>query len=114
VPANEINPRLMPGVSPVAKSFAATWAARRRVGRTSVASIDSDTSITSITVARLRGTRWVSVGPAIAVVSSISAMISTTGGRCRIQPCRFGATRSSSSRFVKRMTRLRRVRCTRT
>ena len=80
----------MPGVSPVTKSFAASCAARSRVGRTSVASIDSDTSITSITVARLRGTRCSAVGPAIAVVSSISAITSTIAGTCRTQPCRLG------------------------
>ncbi len=62
VPANATSPRFTPGVSWSANDFAAACAAARRVGSTSVACIDSDTSITSTTVARLRGTRASAVG----------------------------------------------------
>ncbi len=72
VPANASSPRLMPGVRLSANVFAPAWAAARREGGTSVARIDSDTSIARITVARLRGTRVCANGPAMATVSSSS------------------------------------------
>ena len=62
----------MPGVSWSANCLAASCAAASRLGATSVARIDCDTSITSITTARLRGIRTSLVGPAIATVNSIS------------------------------------------
>ena len=57
VPANDTSPRLTPGVSWSANDLAAACAAASRFGATSVACIDSDTSMASMTVARLRGTR---------------------------------------------------------
>ncbi len=45
--------------------------------------MDCDTSITSITTARLRGMRTSCVGPAIATVSNTSAITSRIAGRCR-------------------------------
>ena len=57
----------MPGVSSSANCLAASCAAASRLGDTSVARIDCDTSITSITTARLRGMRTSCVGPAIAI-----------------------------------------------
>ncbi len=110
-PAKEISPRLMPGVRPSANDLAATCAASRRDGFTSVAFIDSDTSTTSITVARLRGTRCSDVGPASATVSNASAARRNAAGTWRDQRSRLGATFSSSSRFVNRSTRLRRICC---
>ncbi len=62
----------MPGVSSSANCLDASCAAARRFGDTSVARIDCDTSMTSITTARLRGIRTSCVGPAIATVSSTS------------------------------------------
>ena len=70
VPAYSISPRLIPGVSSSANCLAASWAAAIRLGWTSVERIDCDTSITSITTARLRGIRTSFVGPAIAMVNS--------------------------------------------
>ena len=110
VPANDTSPRFTPGVSWSANDFAAACAAASRVGATSVAFIDSDTSITSITVARLRGTFAIACGAASATVSTASAMISATAGTCRTQPGLRGATVSSSSRFVNRTTSRRRRR----
>lgn len=63
VPAYAISPRLMPGVSSSANCLAASWAAAIRLGCTSVARIDCDTSITSITTARLRECGRRSSGP---------------------------------------------------
>ncbi len=97
---------------PLVNWVAADWAASSRVGVTSVASMDSDTSITSITVARLRGTRSSAVGPASDTVSRISDTSSTAAGTCFHQPWRRGATFSSSDRLVKRRVRRRRCRNT--
>ncbi len=108
VPAKDTNPRLIPGVSLSANSFAATFAASSRLGSTSVAFIDSDTSIVSITVARLRGIRCSAVGPVSATVSRISATPSSAGGTCFHQPCRREATRSSTSRLLNRNVSRRR------
>jgi hypothetical protein len=91
--------------------LAASCAAAIRLGDTSVAFIDCDTSITSITTARLRGilTSW--VGPAIAMVNSTSDTISRIVARCRHRDGRLGATLSNSSEFANRCSRLRRDRC---
>ncbi len=83
-----------------ANDFAAACAAASLLGATSVACIESDTSITRTTVARLRGTFASACGPASATVSSATAMSSAAAGRWRYQPGRFGAIRSSSSRLV--------------
>jgi hypothetical protein len=112
VPAKATSPRLMPGVSSSVNRLPASLAAVIRFGATSSDTIDSETSITSITTARLRGMRTASVGPAIAVVSSASAAISSAAGTCRHRVDRLGATRSSTSMLANRITRLRRARCT--
>ena len=103
VAANDDSPRLMPAGSWSAKAEAAVWATCRREGSTSVARIESDTSIVSITVARLRGTCAMPCGPASAIVMSTSATSSSAIGTCRHQPGPLGATRSSSARLVKRI-----------
>ena len=110
VPANATRPRFTPGVSWSANWVAAAWAAANRFGCTSVACMDSDTSMTSTTVARLRGTLASAIGPASATVSTASAAIIAAAGRCRYQPGRRGATRSSSSRLVNAMVSRRRRR----
>ena len=51
-----------------------------------MAAIDSDTSMTSMTTARLRGTRMSDVGPAIAVVSSVSATTDPLGDPKDVTP----------------------------
>ncbi len=110
VPANDTRPRFTPGVSWSANDFAAACAAASRVGETSLAFIDSDTSITSMTVARLRGTFAIACGPASATVSTASAAIIAIAGTWRSRPGRFGATVSSNARFVNRTTSRRRRR----
>ncbi len=104
VPAKATTPRFTPGVSPSMNALPAAWAALSRVGATSVESIDSDTSIANITVARLRGTLCRAVGPANATVSPTRATRNNPVGTCRAHPCRFGATRSSNPRFANRIT----------
>jgi len=105
VPAKAISPRLIPGVNSSANVLAAACAAAIRVGCTSVAVIDGDTSITSITTARLRGMRLSAVGPASAIVSISSAITARTAGRCRHRLDLSGATVSSNSVFAKRSMR---------
>ena len=70
MPAKDTIPRLIPGVRSSTNRVAAFCAAANRLGATSVACMDSDTSIASITVARSRGCRACAVGPAIATVSN--------------------------------------------
>ena len=112
---NFTKPRLMPGVSMSAKWMPASRAASILLGATSVAAIDSETSMTSITTARLRGTRTSWVGPAIAVVSRANAATSRAAGTCRHRRgLRPAATCSSTAIFAKRNTRLDRARCTST
>ena len=110
VPANDTSPRLTPGVSWSANDLAAACAAASLLGATSVACIDSETSITRTTVARLRGTRASACGPANATVSRASATSSAAAGMCRYQPGRFGAILSSSSRLVNASVSRRRRR----
>src|SRR5699024_7745892 len=92
------------------KDRAASCAASKRLGCTSVAFIDKDTSTTNITVARFRGTCSSAVGPARATVNRINDTINSTADTCLVQPCRRGATRSNNSRFEKRIVRFRRIR----
>lgn len=102
---------MIPGVSSSANCLAASWAAAIRLGATSVARIDCDTSITSITTARLRGIRTSFVGPAIAMVNSTSEATSRIAGRCRHVDGRLGATLSSSSMLANRSMRRCRANC---
>ena len=71
--------------------------------------MDSETSMTNITTARLSGIRMFDVGPAIAVVSSTNDVTSRIVGTCRHRPERLGATRSSTSMLANRSTRRRRA-----
>ena len=104
----------MPGVSWSANCLAASCAAASRLGSTSVARIDCETSMVSITTARLRGIRTSWVGPAIAMVSSTSEAISRMADRCRHRLGRLGATLSSSSMLANRRIRFWRAYCTTT
>jgi hypothetical protein len=114
VPANSTSPRLIPGVNSSAKRLPAALAAANRFGATSTAAIDSDTSITSITTARVRGTRTSAVGAAIATTSSTRARAVSTAGRCRSRRRRAGATDSSTVMFANLSARLLRLRVTTT
>ena len=63
---------------------AALWAAARRVGSTSAASIEPDLSVTSITEARSTGTATVACGRANASASApAAAAIRIAGARRR-------------------------------
>ena len=66
--------------------FAATRAASRRVGSTSVAFIDRDTSSASTIVASSRGTLTVAWGRATPTIMNTSATSSVSGGRYRKRP----------------------------
>ena len=99
LPPNSISPRLIPGVSSSANCLPATSAATNRLGDTSVAHIDGETSIINITTARLRGMRTSWAGPAIPTVSSSIAHTNRTAARCRHLLGRLGATVASSSMF---------------
>ena len=92
----------------------ARWAAVIRVGSTSVARIDCDTSTASITVAVSRGTWTARAGRANAMTMSTSASNRHAAARWRRHPGRVGATDASRSTLVKRTAYWRRWRCTRT
>jgi len=81
MPAKDTMPRLIPGVRSLTNWVAACCAAASRFGLTSVASIDSETSMASITVALFRGCLASAVGPAIATVSSTRPTRITAVGR---------------------------------
>ncbi len=91
--------------------FAAACAACNRSGSTSAASIDSDTSMATITVARSRGTRTTLVGWANPTDSTIRATRVTALATCRRQPERFGTTDSSRSADARRAAYTRRRVC---
>ena len=111
IPANETMPRLTPGVRSSTNWVAASCAAASRLGATSVASMDSETSMASITVARFRGSLVSAVGPASATVSSTRPTRINAIGTCRQRPGRRGATFSSSSRLANRRVCRRVRRC---
>ncbi len=111
MPEKVTSPRLIRGGSRLTNSFAAACAASSRLGLTSSARIDSETSIAIITVARSRGTLVSLVGLAIAVVSEASASSSAAKARCRRQPGRFGASLPSRSRLANRTANARRRSC---
>jgi hypothetical protein len=106
LPPNSISPKLIPGVSSSANCLAASSAAASRLGDTSVARMDGETSITNITTARFRGMRTSRVGPASPTVSSSSEHTSRIAARCRQRLGRLRDTLSSSSMFANRNIRL--------
>jgi hypothetical protein len=73
-----------------------------RVGATSVASIDSDTSMAMTMVACSRGTRTGRDGLAKAMAKMVRAMRKATAGTWRRQAGRRGAMRSRRARLVNR------------
>ena len=86
------------------KVRAASCAAARRDGATSVASIDSEVSMASTTTPRLSAVCCATAGLASESESATSPSSSPTAGRCRRQRGRLGATESSRSMVVKRTT----------
>jgi hypothetical protein len=81
VPLKDTSPTLKRSGRPATKSAAAARAAVIRSGSTSVASIDSEVSSATTTVARSRGTCTSASGRANAVVSATSDSRSSPAGR---------------------------------
>src|SRR6476619_5666575 len=104
VPLNLTKPRLIRGGRRSANCFAACCAACNRVGSTSSARIDSETSIAIMTVARSRGTWTAAVGWAAPNARTASPAIRSANVRCRRHPGRFGATEASSETLLNRAT----------
>ncbi len=85
-----------------------------RSGSTSVASIDSDVSSATTTVARSRGTCTSASGRAKAAVRATSESSSRAAGTCRFQAALRGTTDASRSSSVKRAAYAGRRRCSTT
>ncbi len=85
-----------------------------RVGATSVASMESDTSMAITMVARSRGTLIGLAGWAKAVTMNPRARRKAVAGTCRRQPGRLGAMESRRARLVKRTAYVLRRPCRRT
>jgi hypothetical protein len=81
--------------------WAADCAAARRDGSTSVADIEPDSSVTSITEAFSTGTATVACGLAIATASTAAEPASSAGGRMRRM--RGWPTRASTAAAGKRI-----------
>ena len=84
------------------KFFAARRAASRRVGLTSVADIDRETSVTSTTDARSTGTATVFWGLASEIASAAIASDRRANGRCLRHAGSRWATAASVASAVKR------------
>ncbi len=82
--------------------LAAALAASNRLGETSRAIMDSDTSTATMMVARSRGTLTDVAGRANPTIISVIMARNRTAATCRRQPGRLGATWDSSARLVKR------------
>jgi hypothetical protein len=95
-------PTLNRSGSPSTNARAACCTASKRLGSTSVACIDVDTSSATMIVARSLGTSTSVEGRAKPRTSSASVAQNAAAGTCLRQPGREGATLSSSSRLVKR------------
>ena len=107
------SPTLKRSGSRSTKAPAACLAASIRLGATSVACIELETSTATITVARSRGTCTSAVGFAKPTTSRPSMARNAAAGACRRQPGRRGATLSSRARLVKRTAYAERRRCAR-
>ena len=99
---NAIRPTDALGGSVSISVLAAFTAASSRVGCTSVACIEPDTSITSITFDRSPGTLIVAWGRAKLNARPVRASRNSAVGRWRRMPGARGTTWPSSSRLVKR------------
>jgi hypothetical protein len=110
-PENTTKPRLRRDGTMSTKALAASWAATIRVGATSVASIDSETSMAITMVARSRGTLICLAGWAKAVTMKPRARRNAVAGTCRRHPGRLGAMESRRARLVKRTAHVLRRPC---
>ena len=93
---------------------AARFAATSRLGWMSVAVIEPDTSVASITAARSTGTATVRCGFAAATTSSASASAAAAIGAWRRQPGRRGTTDGCSAGAANAAAAARRRRCSST
>jgi hypothetical protein len=84
------------------KRWAAARAASSRLGSTSSASIERDTSVTSTIEACSFGTATVACGRAIAIVSTASEVRKSTSGSCWRQPGTRGRSGASVATPGKR------------
>lgn len=110
-PAKVTTPTSKPSGRPSTKRTAAREAASSRLGSTSVASIDRETSTATTTVARSRGTRTSASGRPAARASSTKDSSSSEAGRWRRQRGRRGTSRSSIGSEAKRTAYALRRRC---
>ena len=101
MPANDTTATLNFGGREFTKPSAADLAASRRFGRTSVASIDSETSMVTTIVARSRGTDTSPLGLAYATVSVRRLRIDRPTATCRSQVRSRGMTRSNIEREIR-------------
>jgi hypothetical protein len=102
VPANDTSPRLIRSGRTSPNSLAASCIASNRVGSTSVACMDNETSTAMTMVARSRGTRTSVLGTARETTSVASPRAATPNARCRRHPGRFGTSEPSSATLVNR------------
>src|SRR5215210_3851900 len=102
VPEKDTRPTLSRGGTRSMNVSAAALAARSRVGSTSVASMDRETSMAITIVARSLGTLVALVGWAKAVTRVARARRKAAAGSWRRHPGRRGATERRSSRLVNR------------
>ena len=89
-------------------------AATRRLGATSVASIDPDTSVTSMICAFSTGTATVRCGSAAATTRIATASRNAASGTCRRQRGRRGATDGPMCGAANAAAARRRSRCSTT
>jgi hypothetical protein len=99
---NETSPSLNFSGRRLVNPLAALRAASSRFGVTSVACMEPEESVVSMTVASSRATSTSMCGRAIAITSAASASRKSTGGRWRRHPGESVTTLPSSSRLVKR------------
>jgi hypothetical protein len=93
------------GGRPLTNSLAADFAAWMRLGATSVASIDSDTSMASMMVARSRGSLVSTDGRARPATRTSSASRKALAAKWRRGPMPRGASTRSMSTLVKRIAK---------
>ncbi len=100
VPANETMPIRVNGGWSAMNAFAASCAATRRLGCTSVARMLPETSIARMTVRCCEGSVTTAVGRAVASRSSVSARRNSDGGTWRRHPGPRPIASRTSGRFA--------------
>ena len=106
-PANSTRPMRVSPSCACTKSRTAVWAAVSRLGSTSVAHIDPETSSARIMAASETGTSTLSRGRAAASPSAARAASSSATGTCRFHAARRGAAARISATLEYRTARRR-------